>query len=197
MTLAVPKPNPVDWQSLSVPSGTAEVSSRASRSITSGLSDGSEVTFATNGASQLLSSSALASNSAGTQGQVIAPRASPAVVVQSARAILRQKFTPLSKREGVVLEIRGDEFDARLIDLNDQDEDLEATFAIDEISRDDLPLAIPGAVFYWNIGYFDDPVGRRTRISELRFRRLPVEREQDFVQSALRAEQIRRELGLE
>jgi hypothetical protein len=108
----------------------------------------------------------------------------------------KQKFIPLSRREGVVLEVRQDEFDARLVDLDGDEGDLDATFAIEELSPDDVPLLRPGAVFYWTIGYLDDQVRRRTRVSDLRFRRLPHEDVKGLAEAEAEADQIRRELGL-
>lgn len=119
------------------------------------------------------------------------------VIVLPVRAVPRQRFIPMSRREGVVLEIRQDEFDARLVDLDGAETDLEATFAIEELSPDDVALLRAGAVFYWTIGYFDDHVRRRTRVSELRFRRLPSEDSNVLAEAEAEADQIRRELGLD
>jgi hypothetical protein len=112
------------------------------------------------------------------------------------RAAPGQKFIPLSRREGVVLEVRQDEFDARLVDLDGDESDLDATFAIEELSPVDVPLLRPGAVFYWTIGYLDNQVRRRTRVSDLRFRRLPYVEARGLMDAEAEADQIRRELGL-
>jgi hypothetical protein len=53
--------------------------------------------------------------------------------------------------EGVVEELGDAELVARLYDLTDPSREPEvATFSLDELSDDDLPLAKPGAVFYWS-----------------------------------------------
>jgi hypothetical protein len=109
----------------------------------------------------------------------------------------KRRFIPLSRREGVVLEVRADEFDARLVDLDGGETDLEATFAVEELSPNEVSLLRPGAIFYWTIGYFDDQFGCRTRVSDLRFRRLPAEDAQGLAKAESEADQIRRELGLE
>ena len=68
-------------------------------------------------------------------------------------------------------------------DIQNQD-DLDApleeiSFYIDEIHEDDKHLLGVGAIFYWNIGYFLQK-GNRVFGSFLRFRRLPVWREDEI-----------------
>lgn len=99
--------------------------------------------------------------------------------------------------EGVIIEIRKDEFDARLVDLDGEEGDLDATFDLEELSRGDVHLLRVGAVFYWTIGYLDDHVGRRSLVSDLRFRRLPGEDPKEVDKAETEADQIRRDLGLE
>jgi len=112
-----------------------------------------------------------------------------------------RSFKALSKREGVVLALESDEFTARLTNLlgNDGDGlgDLEATFALDEVSPADLALVHTGAIFYWNIGYYDDPSGQRHRVSELRFRRIPVWQPREIANAREEARRLRAELGLD
>jgi hypothetical protein len=72
-----------------------------------------------------------------------------------------------------VLEVLDETFTARLssdTDLTAED----AEFEIEEISRSDVELLEPGAVFYWNVGYRVDRGGRRARQSLISFRRLPA-----------------------
>jgi len=101
-----------------------------------------------------------------------------------------------------VLEVKQDEFTARLTNLaNAPDQydtfgDLEATFSVHDLSRDDVPLLREGAIFYWNIGYFDDQSGQRHRVDEIRFRRLPAWSQSQLTSARSEAEQIRRELGI-
>jgi hypothetical protein len=85
--------------------------------------------------------------------------------------------TILQRWEGVVSEVREDEFDARLTDLTSpRAPEEQATFPMSEISASDEPLVEPGAVFYWYIGYEDKVGGQRERTSGIRFRRLPAVR---------------------
>lgn len=51
--------------------------------------------------------------------------------------------------------------------------DEEVTLSIEEIPKNDLALLQEGAVFYWSIGYADEPGRPRERASRIRFRRLP------------------------
>ena len=83
-------------------------------------------------------------------------------------------FFSLQKWEGVVLDVYEDSFFARLSDLTEDGLEEEGEFYIDDVSREDLPLLKPGAVFYWNIGYHDSRTGQRRKVSEIRFRRLPA-----------------------
>lgn len=83
------------------------------------------------------------------------------------------RFKSLQKWEGVVTDVLEDSFTARVHDLTRRGLEEEAEFFKDEISQDDLGLIQPGAVFYWNIGYYDSKSGQRTRQSLIRFRRLP------------------------
>lgn len=77
--------------------------------------------------------------------------------------------------EGVVEELGDAELVARLYDLTDPSREPEvATFSLDELSDDDLPLAKPGAVFYWSIGHRIEPHGQKKAESVIRFRRLPA-----------------------
>jgi hypothetical protein len=70
--------------------------------------------------------------------------------------------------------VDGDRFFAVLDDATDSvcpQEQVELD--ISEVSTSDLTLLVPGATFYWTIGYRDTPGGQRERISTLRFARHP------------------------
>lgn len=176
-----------EWQQVTVPVGTGSRSVEGGSPTTKG--DGAELTYAREFVAR------------GQDVNTALPRdgsrnPAPAVVMLPVRAAPGQKFIPLSRREGVVLEVRQDEFDARLVDLDGDESDLDATFAIEELSPVDVPLLRPGAVFYWTIGYLDNQVRRRTRVSDLRFRRLPYVEARGLMDAEAEADQIRRELGL-
>ncbi len=92
------------------------------------------------------------------------------------RASPPSRYTLLRNWEGYVEEVREDSFTARLLDLNDQEkQDQEAEIYRSEVTDDDQPLLESGAVFYWMLGYRDEPNGQRYRVSEIRFRRLPTQ----------------------
>lgn len=84
----------------------------------------------------------------------------------------REKFRTIQKWEGYVLEVFEETFLARLIRLEGEGPDQEAEIYLEDLDVPDRALVMPGAVFYWSIGYLDKPSGR-IRASILRFRRLP------------------------
>jgi hypothetical protein len=47
-----------------------------------------------------------------------------------------------------------------------------AEFSFDEISEDDRALIVPGAIFYWSVGYSVNEYGERSTASVVRFRRV-------------------------
>lgn len=83
-------------------------------------------------------------------------------------------FQSLQKWEGYVIEVFNDHFSARICDLTNNNDDEYVELTLNELLKEDLDLLIPGAVFYWNIGYRDDKYGTRHRDSIIRFRRLPA-----------------------
>jgi hypothetical protein len=98
---------------------------------------------------------------------------SPVVFLRRA-PLVQNRFIPLQKWEGTVLQVLKESFFARLVDLTSGGMDEEAEFPLEEVSDADRSLVEPGAVFYWNIGYVDSLSGQRTRASVIRLRRLPV-----------------------
>lgn len=104
-------------------------------------------------------------------------------------------FTSLQKWEGIVLEIYKETFLGRLVDQTSSGLDEEAEFSLAEVSEDDRELLAPGAVFYWNIGYNDSPSGQRTRVSVIRFRRLPAWSEREIEDAERKAEQLGELIG--
>lgn len=96
---------------------------------------------------------------------------------------------------GIVLEVQRDSFIARLVDQTQEGPDEEAEFPFEEVPVGDRALIVPGAVFYWNIGYSDSLSGQRTRASVIRFRRLPVWQSEEFTRAKQEAQQLRETLG--
>ena len=83
-------------------------------------------------------------------------------------------FETLQLWEGTIIGVRGTEFTATLADLtNPKLPEETAVFDLDELSDFDLPLAKPGAVFWWNIGYQITRGGTRRKQSQIRMRRMP------------------------
>ncbi len=105
------------------------------------------------------------------------------------------RFLTLQKWECSVLEVNEDSFTARLIDQTNQGPDEEAEFSLEEVPLADLELVKPGAVFYWNIGYSDSLSGQRTRVSIIRFRRLPVWRADELEAAKREAVRLRDTIG--
>ncbi len=91
-------------------------------------------------------------------------------------------FRALQEWEGYVVEIREDEFVARLVDLTagKKYESEEAVIPMVEISDHDASRIAIGSIFRWVIGYERSPEGTRKRVSQIVFRDLPRMTEKDF-----------------
>jgi hypothetical protein len=101
------------------------------------------------------------------------PAATTAPIVEA--PVRSHGFRLLQQWEGVVSGVTGDVFTAVLRDLTNRSSSEEsASFEIDQIDPPDRRLIVPGAVFYWWIGYRDSPTGTRWTVSTIRFRRLPA-----------------------
>ena len=105
------------------------------------------------------------------------------------------RFNPLQKWEGVVLEIHGDTFLARLADLTHPNTAEEVELPIAEVSDADHGLMMPGALFYWTIGYLDDRYGQRQRVSRIRFRRVPAWTNEEIESARQEADRLAERLG--
>ncbi len=97
---------------------------------------------------------------------------------------VRATFHALQEWEGYVLEIHGDEFVARLVDLTagSSHEEEEATIPLAAISAADATMLREGGIFRWVIGYQLDPSGTKKRVSQIVFRDLPRLTERDMQQ---------------
>jgi len=84
-----------------------------------------------------------------------------------------ERFILLRQWEGYVEKLTDGGFTAHVSNMKDAGEVLEVEFDVDEILESDRELIEEGAVFYWSIGYHDKPSGRN-RVSDIKFRRLPV-----------------------
>jgi len=83
-------------------------------------------------------------------------------------------FRLLQSFEGVVTERTEHSIFAQISDkTNSQNPDEIVEIPLEELTPEDLPIAVVGAIFYWSIGYKDSPGEPRRRISQIRFQRLP------------------------
>ena len=84
--------------------------------------------------------------------------------------------------EGYVLEVAGDEFVARLVDVTagSSHEEEEATIPLAEISDDDAASLRIGGIFRWIIGYHCSPSGTKKWVSQIAFRDRSRITERDF-----------------
>jgi hypothetical protein len=107
------------------------------------------------------------------------------------------RFELLQQWEGEVRQVDSDEFTAVVRDItNSRSPEEEVTLPKDEVSRADLELVQPGAIFYWIIGYRVSRGGQKTRTSDLRFRRLPAWTSKEIKRARERALEIERLLGI-
>lgn len=93
-------------------------------------------------------------------------RAPVVTVPRVSRFVSEQEF------EGLVetIDVNQKYFWARLVDVTGGMPDEEAEFSFVEVSQDDWPLIVPGALFSWNIG-LECRNRQMRRVSEIRFRR--------------------------
>lgn len=107
----------------------------------------------------------------------------------------KETFIALQRWEGTVIECTEETFFARLHDLSSDGPDEEVELLMGDVPDEDRPLVEPGAVFYWSIGHLIKPSGERPRISNLRFRRLPVWSASELKAAGERAEDVAEVFG--
>lgn len=127
------------------------------------------------------------------RGQTALPVVPPVSIPKRTQA--QPRFDALQKWEGRVSRIDDSTFTAVLLDNLDPSVEEEAEFDLEEVSRGDLNLVAPGAVFYWSVGYRTEPSGERSRSSVLVFRRLPAWSEKGLHRAADRAKELRDSFG--
>jgi hypothetical protein len=100
---------------------------------------------------------------------------SPDVLVRlSAEQWSSQKVIMLQRWIGRVEQLKTHTFVAVISDATTPHHPLEEVeLDLREIPPSDLDLLVPGAAFYWTIGYEDSPGGQRQRVSALRLVRQP------------------------
>jgi len=101
----------------------------------------------------------------------------------------------LQRWEGTVLELSTGSFVARIRDLTRAGSEEEIEVSFDEVSPSDRELAVPGASFYWTIGYRQRRSGQRLRFSEFWFRRVRGVSRSEVLEAQKRAGELRDVLG--
>ena len=86
--------------------------------------------------------------------------------------VRRPTFTLKHEWIGRIDEVRADSFTVTLASRDRPGELESAELELEEVSPEDLDKVRPGAIFYWIIGYRDEPYGQRIGVSTLRFRHL-------------------------
>jgi hypothetical protein len=107
----------------------------------------------------------------------------------------KRKFAPVYQWEGVVEEVNGEGFRARLRPLEagpaDADRIEYADFDFDDLADEsDHDFIAEGAVFYWTVGRSNNEAGTQTKTSLVRFRRLPPTTENQIKAAAREAEAL-------
>jgi hypothetical protein len=103
----------------------------------------------------------------GIQGALAAPGLATAVTLKAGQIV----FTTVEEWIGRVDSVDDDGFDATLWNAAEPDDEQLARFGLRQVSNQDLELVTPGAVFYWTLGYRDEPDGDRLAASIVRLRR--------------------------
>lgn len=104
----------------------------------------------------------------------------------------------LQEWEGYVLEVVGDQFVARLIDLTagSSHEDEEAIIPLSEISHGDAAALQAGGIFRWIIGYERSPSGIEKCVSRIVFRRCRRMTDREYQKGQKWASETRRAFKL-
>ncbi len=101
--------------------------------------------------------------------------------------------------EGVVEDVLEEEEKVyvKLIDKTDRNaSDSFAYVPLDQFDPEDTDLIVPGAIFYWYVGYETKPSGR-TRSSMIRFRRVPAWTASDLKRTEAEADELFKSLQFE
>ncbi|MDR3469810.1 MAG: hypothetical protein P4M07_28100 [Xanthobacteraceae bacterium] len=109
-----------------------------------------------------------------------------------------EKLHVLMDWEGVVDEVRTEEFTARLLDRRSSSKmDTEyAEIPLTEVQADDRRLVQPGAIFYLTVYRVTNAVGQSERSTRLYFRRLPAWTRTMLASADKRAERWKRSFGV-
>lgn len=86
---------------------------------------------------------------------------------------LSGSFIPLRMWEGFVTDVGEKSFMAKVFDLTVHGAQEIAEIPFDQILPDDINLVTLGAIFTWEIGYYDHGSGQQLKKSSIKFRCLP------------------------
>jgi hypothetical protein len=106
------------------------------------------------------------------------------------------RFIALQKWEGRVVARTKFTFEAVVVALRGVPTEELVEFDLEELTPDDVPMVVPGAIFYWSIGYREERSGERSRSSVIRFRRLPAWSPRDIERNEARVAELKTKLGL-
>jgi hypothetical protein len=106
-------------------------------------------------------------------------------------------FVTEQRWQGYVTSVEGDKFFAVVYDTSpehrDEVEDVE--LERQEVAELMRPLIVPGAIFFWDIGFQVEPSGQRIRQSIISFPMIPVHTQEDVRQARARAKARFQTLG--
>jgi hypothetical protein len=126
------------------------------------------------------------------EGMLSAEILAPIVKLPSSSPGIRASFDLLQQWECTVLTVGMKDFTAIARDCTTPNRpDEEVTFDLEDVNDGNRSLLVPGAVFYWNVGYRISEWGQKTKGSELRFRRLPAWGKRDLDAAKARASRLR------
>lgn len=105
----------------------------------------------------------------------VAPRTRFQITRRVEQVKAPQFFVVLQSFDGIVLSVGESSFSAEITDKTKPENPKEIVeLPIDDVQIGDMSLIQPGSVFYWVLGYQDNPGTPRRRASQIRFRRLPL-----------------------
>jgi hypothetical protein len=107
-------------------------------------------------------------------------------------------FVTEQRWQGYVATIEGDQFQAVVYDTSEEVE-LEEVVEFDRAEVAELmrPLIIPGAIFFWDIGFQIEPSGQRLRQSIISFPMIPVRSKEQRRNALMHAKRRFEDLGWE
>lgn len=109
----------------------------------------------------------------------------------------RASFLSRAKWRGTVVSVSEETFTAQLEPLVGSEGRVDADLYFEDLTPADRPLVVPGARFYWTIGYLDGESGQRLKSDILRFQRTPPPSASELREADRQAEALLRVLDSE